>query len=878
MSKTCLFQGYANGRRGSRKKTSSPRDRRPPGHRGRRTGQGIKFGFCVHLRLSHHRATKEITDEAGTESEQQWHGRTMFPLQTYHLAQTILASALAASSTEEKSQEDPVCDSPGTQIENYSWVWIVIGTGRPEGFVGACSPSNEASRSNIKDGWSSLFRPSRLGPVETREAGHRQKRRRTEWCPTRETLVGPAPYFLLSAQHPSTCSDFCSFRRPGAVRASRISAARLDCTRTPSSHDSWKPGLGPSLRSCIRDGGVAGEARTTAPRPRPVSGCLHCRAGSDFGWEYGVRKETSVGSYLGRLSAAGRRFAHGHPFCLPPLSEYRHDLDDGPMGAKARRSRSGKPNGRASETTPDVDVDANAYANQTRSSGLRIVTSSGQATAMNTSVEYRRKGGPQESDVVTASLMARESFSLDEQVVATPRLNNHGFGQLPRQDQQNFGLLVLLYFLQGIPLGLATGSVPFLLKQHMSYGEIGVFTLASYPYSLKLLWSPVVDALWSPRLGRRKSWILPIQLLSGVGMLWLGSRVEDLMATTGKPGGPTVWTFTGWWFFLVLMCATQDIAVDGWALTLLSPGNISYALGGYLTFWGWAFIVVTVALALLKREDRSHNEEGVWDVYRIMWGVLKLRNVQAIILVHLIAKIGFQANDGVTNLKLLEKGFGTDNLALTVLIDFPFEIGLGYYVGKWSQAYTPMRLWCWGFIGRLAAAVFAQLTVVLYPAGGVNTSYLLIVIVEHVMSTFMNTMMFVAVSAFHARIADPVIGGTYMTLLATVCNLGGTFPRIFVLRLVDAFTEATCIPTSSNPGVTLNGPIVTEPFSCSVQAEKERCLAGFGTCEMQRDGYYIVNIICVLVGTITFVTFIRPQVLRLQALPLKAWRLVSTRS
>ncbi len=150
-----------------------------------------------------------------------------------------------------------------------------------------------------------------------------------------------------------------------------------------------------------------------------------------------------------------------------------------------------------------------------------------------------------------------------------------------------------------------------------------------------------------------------------------------------------------------------------------------------------------------------------------MWGVLKLKNVQAIIIVHLIAKIGFQANDGVTNLKLLEKGFGTDNLALTVLIDFPFEIGLGYYVGKWSQEYTPMRIWCWGFAGRLAAALFAQATIIFFPAGGVNALYLFIVILEHVMSTFMNTVMFVAVSAFHARIADPAIGGTYMTLLAT---------------------------------------------------------------------------------------------------------------
>lgn len=501
------------------------------------------------------------------------------------------------------------------------------------------------------------------------------------------------------------------------------------------------------------------------------------------------------------------------------------------MGARSRRSKPRKSDGPPIDTS-DEDRTASPNTNghnhkplngngkgsgngtiKRKASKPNLAVQTGDANStgnMNGGVEFRRKGGNQESDAVTSNLMAREAFTLDDHVPTTPKMNNHGFFELPKEDQRNFGLLVLLYFLQGIPLGLATGSVPFLLKKHMSYSQIGVFTLASYPYSLKLLWSPIVDAVWSPKVGRRKSWILPIQLLSGLGMIWLGSEVDGMMETMGKPEGSTVWNFTRWWFFLVLMCATQDIAVDGWALTLLTPGNISYAstaqtvgltgghflsytvflafnspdfanhwfrtvpldtglieLGHYLTFWGWAFIIVTAGLAFMKREDRAHNEEGVWDVYRIMWGVLKLKNVQTIILVHLIAKIGFQANDGVTNLKLLEKGLGTDNLALIVLIDFPFEIGLGYYVGKWSQEYTPMRIWCWGFAGRLAAAVFAQITVIIFPANGVNGWYLFIVILEHVMSTFMNTVMFVAVSAFHARIADPAIGGTYMTLLAT---------------------------------------------------------------------------------------------------------------
>lgn len=539
-----------------------------------------------------------------------------------------------------------------------------------------------------------------------------------------------------------------------------------------------------------------------------------------------------------------------------------------------------------------------------------------------TGVEYRRKAATPTPESVTENLMLRKNFSLDDHVPKTPAINNHGFFELPLQDQRNFMLLVLLYFLQGIPMGLAGGSVPFLMKDHMSYSEIGIFSLASYPYSLKLFWSPIVDAVWSPKIGRRKSWILPIQMLSGIGMLWLGSVVEQLMATAGKEGGPTIWAFTGWWFFLVFMCATQDIAVDGWALTLLTPGNVSYAstaqtvgltaghfmsytvflafnskdfanryfrsvpldrglmsLGGYVTFWGWAYLAITVGLALFKREERTRNEDGIWDVYKIMWGVLKLKNIQTIIAVHLIAKIGFQANDAVTNLKLIDKGFGQENMALTVLIDFPFEIALGYYAGKWSQEYTPMRLWCWAFVGRLVAAVAAQLTVAIFPPAGVTSWYMLVVIASHVFSTFTSTVMFVAVSAFHARVSDPAIGGTYMTLLATVCNLGGTFPRFFILRLVDYFTVATCVPSATADLDALKGggdSAVLEPFSCSMQADKERCLRGGGSCEMVRDGYYIVNILCVIIGLVTFVSYIRPKVLHLQSLPMRAWRLSTT--
>lgn len=89
------------------------------------------------------------------------------------------------------------------------------------------------------------------------------------------------------------------------------------------------------------------------------------------------------------------------------------------------------------------------------------------------------------------------------------------------------------------------------------------------------------------------------------------------------------------------------------------------------------------------------------------------------------------------------------------------------------------------------------------------------------------------------------------------------------------FTKATCIPptdvdafSKAHPDVT---PI-TSQFSCALEAEKNICLKGGGTCLMQRDGYYITNAVFVLVGAALFWMYIEKKALALQGLPLRAWR------
>lgn len=71
-------------------------------------------------------------------------------------------------------------------------------------------------------------------------------------------------------------------------------------------------------------------------------------------------------------------------------------------------------------------------------------------------------------------------------------------------DINNIALLVMLYLLQGVPLGLCLGSIPFLLKAKLNFAQLAIFSLSSYPYSVKLLWAPIVDTYYFKSLGRRK--------------------------------------------------------------------------------------------------------------------------------------------------------------------------------------------------------------------------------------------------------------------------------------------------------------------------------------------------------------------------------------
>jgi RhtX/FptX family siderophore transporter len=127
---------------------------------------------------------------------------------------------------------------------------------------------------------------------------------------------------------------------------------------------------------------------------------------------------------------------------------------------------------------------------------------------------------------------------------------------------RRLGLLASLYLAQGLPFGFFVQALPVMLrKEGRSLGEIGLSSLLAVPWALKFLWAPAVDRFGSRAYGRRRSWIVPVQMLSVATVL--------VLAATRNAGGvllPAV-------LLLNLLAATQDIATDGLAVDTLRPAE-----------------------------------------------------------------------------------------------------------------------------------------------------------------------------------------------------------------------------------------------------------------------------------------------------------------
>src|SRR5262245_35310075 len=79
--------------------------------------------------------------------------------------------------------------------------------------------------------------------------------------------------------------------------------------------------------------------------------------------------------------------------------------------------------------------------------------------------------------------------------------------------QRKMLVLALLGFASGLPLYLTNRTLQAWMRtEKIDLTTIGLFSLVALPYSLKWAWAPALDRYVPPFLGRRRGWLLVIQV------------------------------------------------------------------------------------------------------------------------------------------------------------------------------------------------------------------------------------------------------------------------------------------------------------------------------------------------------------------------------
>lgn len=154
-------------------------------------------------------------------------------------------------------------------------------------------------------------------------------------------------------------------------------------------------------------------------------------------------------------------------------------------------------------------------------------------------------------------------------------------------------LLSSLYLAQGLPFGFFTQALPvFMRKEGLSLPAISLAGLLAMPWALKFLWAPVVDRYGSATFGRRRSWIIPLQILA----ILATSMLAFVDPAKGIP------VMMGAVFVTNLISATQDIATDGLAVDILNENERGFGNG--IQVAGYRVGMILGGGALLMAYDR----------------------------------------------------------------------------------------------------------------------------------------------------------------------------------------------------------------------------------------------------------------------------------
>lgn len=167
--------------------------------------------------------------------------------------------------------------------------------------------------------------------------------------------------------------------------------------------------------------------------------------------------------------------------------------------------------------------------------------------------------------------------------------------------------LLLLGFSSGLPYLLPRSNLQaWLTLEKVDIRAIGLFALVNLPYSLKFLWSPLLDRYVPPFLGRRRGWlaITQVALILAIAALYFQNPSQGLQLLAFNA------------VLIAFFGATQDIAADayrtdvleklemgagaavfvlGYRLALLATGSIAFILADRIP-WPTVFLLMSLLM------------------------------------------------------------------------------------------------------------------------------------------------------------------------------------------------------------------------------------------------------------------------------------------
>jgi PAT family acetyl-CoA transporter-like MFS transporter 1 len=262
-------------------------------------------------------------------------------------------------------------------------------------------------------------------------------------------------------------------------------------------------------------------------------------------------------------------------------------------------------------------------------------------------------------------------------------------------------------------------------------------------------------------------------------------------------------------------------------------------LAGFMFYTGFVFILVTVVVAAVKPEEPlkdGEQPEGVLEAYRSIIMMLQLKPIRTLIIVLFTWKFAFAVVDSVAPLKFQEYGVTKEYMTYMGSALMPLEILLPIVASPWTAGPRPFNLAMYVYPWKVATVPITALLAYYTPSmDPFPWNFWAAMIIVATVGSITTESMFVSQIALFARVSDPKIGGTYMSFLNTVANLGQKLPPTATFFLVDHLT-------------------------CSDEA-----------CLLQADGFYVMTALCTAVGIAWYIIAARP-VRQMQERNLLEWR------